>query len=109
MRWLMRYLFSRLREPSTWRGLVALAASLGVAISPELGEAVIAVGLALMGLIGALAPDALPQPRDPPEPAAGASLEPDRLRRDAGDGMPVESAPGAPGKPTDPWGWQRKD
>lgn len=41
-------------ESSTWRGLTLLASALGVGISPELSDGVIATGLAVSGLIGAL-------------------------------------------------------
>jgi hypothetical protein len=53
----MNYLFARLSEPSTWRGLIALATAFGVALAPEQIEAVIAGGLALIGIIGAFFPD----------------------------------------------------
>ena len=52
------YLFERLHEASTWRGLVAIVTAAGVAISPEQGEAIVAAGLAVMGLLGAFLPDA---------------------------------------------------
>lgn len=51
------YVIERLKEPSTWRGLLALATAAGVTISPEQSEAVIAAGLALIGLIGVFAKD----------------------------------------------------
>jgi len=47
----MEFLMEKLKEKSTWRGLVALAIALGVAISPEQTEAIIAGGMALIGLI----------------------------------------------------------
>lgn len=53
----MDYLIERLKEPSTWRGIVLLATAFGVPIAPAEGEAVIAVGLAVSGLIGVLAKD----------------------------------------------------
>jgi hypothetical protein len=46
------YLLERGKEASTWRGLVALLTALGVGISPEQGEAIIALGLASIGAIG---------------------------------------------------------
>ena len=51
------FIVSRLREASTWRGIVALLTSLGIVLSPEQAEAVIAAGLAIIGMIGTLAPD----------------------------------------------------
>jgi hypothetical protein len=55
--WLARYLLARLREPSTWRGLILLCTALGWAIRPELAEAIVALGLALAGGVGVVAPD----------------------------------------------------
>ncbi|MEN9543908.1 MAG: hypothetical protein RLZZ598_741 [Pseudomonadota bacterium] len=46
------YLVDRVREPSAWRGLVWLLAALGVALSPEQVEAILAAGAAVAGLIG---------------------------------------------------------
>jgi len=51
------YLISRGKEASTWRGLVALLTAVGVGISPEQGEAIIALGLAVIGAIGVLTAD----------------------------------------------------
>lgn len=47
----MKYLIDRMREPSTWRGLVLLATALGVSISPEMGEAIVSAGLSVAGII----------------------------------------------------------
>lgn len=52
MNYLKDYLLDRLREPSTWRGIVMLLTGLGVGISPELAESIIAVGVSLAGVIG---------------------------------------------------------
>lgn len=52
-------------QPSTWRGVVWLLSSLGIAFSPDLSAAIIAAGAAVSGLIGMLAgPDAPPPPAD---------------------------------------------
>ena len=51
------YLISRGKEASTWRGLVALLTAVGVGISPEQGEAIIALGLAVIGAIGVFTAD----------------------------------------------------
>jgi hypothetical protein len=47
----MNYILERLKEPSTWRGLLALATALGVKLHPEMQEAILSTGLALIGLI----------------------------------------------------------
>ena len=53
----MNYFLARLKEPSTWRGIIAVLTALGVTISPEQTEAIVAVGLSVMGLIGIFSPD----------------------------------------------------
>lgn len=53
----MEYIKARLTEASTWRGLVAIVTALGVALSPEQVEAIVAIGLAVMGVVGAFVPD----------------------------------------------------
>jgi len=45
------WLIERLKEPSTWRGLVAILTGLGVTLQPNQAEAIIAAGLAVVGLI----------------------------------------------------------
>lgn len=51
------YILDRAREPSTWRGIVLLLTALGVPLAPGVADAVIAAGLAVAGLIGAVVPD----------------------------------------------------
>lgn len=53
----MNYLIERLQEPSTWRGIMAAATGMGIVITPEYAEAIIAAGLGLMGLIGVATKD----------------------------------------------------
>lgn len=55
---MIKYLLARGREASTWRGLTLLVTAAGVALTPEQAEALIAAGLAVAGLVGALVPDA---------------------------------------------------
>jgi hypothetical protein len=50
----MKYLLDRLSEPSTWRGAVSLATAVGVKLRPDLMEAIISAGLAVMGIINVL-------------------------------------------------------
>jgi hypothetical protein len=54
---MLDFILERGKEASTWRGLVALVTAAGITISPELTEAIIAVGLGIIGLIGVLAKD----------------------------------------------------
>ena len=51
------YILKRFSEASTWRGLVALVTATGIALSPDQTEAIVAVGLATIGVLGAFFPD----------------------------------------------------
>ena len=51
------YLFDRLHEASTWRGVIFIITALGVQLSDEQTSAVINGGLALVGLVGVFLPD----------------------------------------------------
>lgn len=51
------YLIARLKEASTWRGLILIGTSLGISLTPEQMEAVVVAGLALAGAAGAFFPD----------------------------------------------------
>lgn len=57
MKELLGFIVSRLRERSTWLGLISLATALGLLLTPEQQETVIAAGMALGGLIGAFTRD----------------------------------------------------
>jgi hypothetical protein len=59
MRPFLAYLLHRLKEPSTWRGLILVATSAGVLVSSAMAEDIIAVGVGLAGILGAVLPDAL--------------------------------------------------
>tara|TARA_R110000868_G_scaffold96010_7_gene264131 strand:- start:440 stop:607 length:168 start_codon:yes stop_codon:yes gene_type:complete len=52
-----KYFFDRAKEPSTWRGLVMLLTAIGIPIAPDLANAIITAGLALVGVIGVATPD----------------------------------------------------
>ena len=57
-----RFLLARLRESSTWRGLVYLAAGLaGVDVSDDDAEAIVAGAMALSGLLAVAVPDRIGQ------------------------------------------------
>lgn len=60
------YVLARLKEPSTWRGLVLVLTSIGLGISPQQAEAIVAAGLAIAGLIGVFAPDNRTAPKRAP-------------------------------------------
>ena len=48
----MKYILDRLKEPSSWRGLVMIATAFGVSVNPELLTSIITVGTGLAGVIG---------------------------------------------------------
>jgi hypothetical protein len=52
------YIAARLRERSTWLGLVSLATALGIVLTPEMSEAVIAAGMSVAGLLSVVTGDA---------------------------------------------------
>ena len=50
-----KYLLARLKEPSTWRGVIAIAAGGGaIAISPDQADQLIGAGLTMIGVINTL-------------------------------------------------------
>lgn len=57
----MNWVRARLSEQSTWSGLAKLAGvaggMLGFSVSPELAASIVAVGVALSGLINVLWPE----------------------------------------------------
>ena len=48
----MKYILDRLKEPSSWRGLVMIATAFGVSVNPELIDSIIVAGTGLAGVIG---------------------------------------------------------
>ena len=53
----MDWLLNRLREASTWRGLVWLLTVSGVALRPDQVEAIVLTGMAIAGLLGVFLQD----------------------------------------------------
>lgn len=54
------YILSRLHEASTWRGITAGLTAVGIALSPTQADAIVAIGLAAIGVLGAFFPDSKP-------------------------------------------------
>jgi hypothetical protein len=50
----MKYILERIKEPSTWRGVFALLTAVGIKLHPEMQEAILTTGLALIGLINVI-------------------------------------------------------
>lgn len=68
----MTYLLERLKEPSTWRGLFAVLTAVGLKLHPEMQEAILTTGLALIGLINVLRKESdAAKPAANPAPVAG--------------------------------------
>ena len=56
-----KFILNRLKEPSTWRGIILLiAGAVGYNLSIEQQAALVTVALALVGAIGMFTPDKLP-------------------------------------------------
>ncbi len=53
------YFLARLREPSTWRGLVLVATAFGMVLDPMQSYAIVSLGLALAGGTAVITPDKL--------------------------------------------------
>lgn len=54
----MNYLLERLKEPSTWRGVILVATGvLGAHWSAESQQYIISAGVGLAGIIGSALPD----------------------------------------------------
>lgn len=51
------YIIARLKERSTWLGLTTFAVGLGIALSPEQVEAIVATGTAVAGALSVFWPD----------------------------------------------------
>ena len=51
------FLLARGKESSTWRGLVALLTAVGLTLSPEQSEAIVALGLSVIGALGVFTAD----------------------------------------------------
>lgn len=51
------YILARAKEPSSWRGLFMILTAIGIPIAPELADAIITVGLAIVGAIGVATAD----------------------------------------------------
>lgn len=59
----MNWLLDRLGESSTWRGIILLATGLGLKLDPERGEAIVSLGLALVGAINIFRKSSMPGKR----------------------------------------------
>lgn len=51
------FLLQRGKEASSWRGIVAILTAAGIALDPAQADAIVMLGLAVIGVIGAFFPD----------------------------------------------------
>lgn len=57
----MDWIFERLKERSTWLGLISLLTAVGVGIDPEQAAAIATAGVAIGGLVAILTRDKKPE------------------------------------------------
>jgi len=50
----MNAIIEKLKQESTWRGIIAIAAAFGLQAEPELTNAIVTVALALIGSINVI-------------------------------------------------------
>ncbi len=53
----LNFLLDRMKERSTWLGLISLLTGFGLAISPEQGESIVSMGVSVAGLIAVFTKD----------------------------------------------------
>lgn len=75
------FIHKRLGEPSTWRGLVriatAAASAVGLTISPDVGVAVMVIGITVVGALGTLTQDTPKDQKLPDKTLLAAPIEED--------------------------------
>lgn len=54
----LAFLLARLKERSTWLGLISFVTAMGLLLTPEQQEAIIATGMAVAGAVAAFTRDA---------------------------------------------------
>ena len=53
----MKTIFARFKEPSTWAGLAAVLAALGLGLPAELWQQIATTGMAVAGLLAMVLPE----------------------------------------------------
>ncbi len=56
---MVEYVIARLKEASTWRGIIGLLTAAGISVSPEMLDKIVSAGMALMGVVGMFFKDKL--------------------------------------------------
>lgn len=57
MRNILNYILLRLKERSTWLGMISLTTAAGITVSPDQTQAIAAAGVALAGVIAVFTKD----------------------------------------------------
>lgn len=57
---MIAYVMNRLKEVSTWKGLIFIVTAVGVHLTPEQASAMVAAGLGIVGVINTFLPDKIP-------------------------------------------------
>lgn len=55
---MLKFIKDRLKERSTWLGLIAVVTAAGVALTPEQKEAIASLGVAIGGIVAVFTADA---------------------------------------------------
>lgn len=74
-----KFIKNRLREASTYRGIIVLLGIFGVSIEPEKADAIVAACIALYGVLAAFFPDKFGAQEVKPDPPAKA-IPPPKLQ-----------------------------
>ena len=53
----VHYITKRLKERSTWLGIISIVIALGINLTPELTEAIISTGIAVAGFVAVVTKD----------------------------------------------------
>ncbi|MDI1231350.1 MAG: hypothetical protein PSU93_09395 [Methylobacter sp.] len=54
-----KFFINRLKEPSSWRGLILIATAFGMDLNPEQAYAIASFGIAMAGGVGVVTADKL--------------------------------------------------
>ena len=54
---MLEFVIGRLKERSTWFGLIGIVTAAGVSLSPEQTEAIVAAGVAVAGIVAVFTKD----------------------------------------------------
>lgn len=95
MKWIKLFI-PRLRQPSTWRGIVACLTAFGVTIAPEYIPHIIAVGTAVAGAIGLLVDDKIADGVGTQSAVGGVPPVELQARSQGGRGENIFRGPGGP-------------